>query len=223
MGFKNAELRRKYVNNRRRLIKEGTWKPNQIYKKGEDTECKVCGKFFYRSPSNKRTKNIYCSAECMSHAFMGRKSVRDTRIKIKCVQCKKYITRPIWHIKQSGNAFCDMTCFGNYKSEKWVGKDNPAWMGGKFLYYGENWVGQQKKVRQRDNHKCRCCGIDEANTRRNLDVHHIIPFRLFKNKKIANRLSNLISLCERCHKIAEKISKPGIIKSITRLLKILKQ
>jgi predicted HNH restriction endonuclease len=45
--------------------------------------------------------------------------------------------------------------------------------------------------------------------KRELSVHHIIPFRVFgKNQAhIANDLENLMAVCVKCHHIAEAYSR----------------
>jgi 5-methylcytosine-specific restriction endonuclease McrA len=56
---------------------------------------------------------------------------------------------------------------------------------------------------------CQCCSKVQKKGRA-LDVHHIIPFRVFgyiRNQndlyKQANDLTNLITLCQQCHAKAE--------------------
>lgn len=64
--------------------------------------------------------------------------------------------------------------------------------------YGKGWKALADRIRQRDGMRCRNCGIAD-----NLDVHHIIPFRKFDAPEEANDPDNLISLCPRCHHLAE--------------------
>lgn len=181
--------------------------------------CPQCGKEFYRSPANRRSEINYCSRDCMAKAFNGRfvgeKSPRwkgtDTR---PCDNCGKPVSRPLWFASQSEMTFCDHACFGEWKARNWTGEDNPCWRGGRAPYYGANWKRQQREARRRDGHKCRYCGVDESLCRRALDVHHIVPFRMFDKTqtKQANALSNLVSLCSSCHAYAERASKTGEIK-----------
>ena len=187
-------------------------------KEGTNSTCCFCKTSFYRSPANRRSENSYCSRDCMSKAFVGRQSVRDKRKKIKCVNCGSSILRPEWHINQTTNNFCNIKCFSEYKAKEWTGENNPCWRGGKFLYYGKNWIKQQKIARQRDHNICQMCKIDEKKCRRNLDVHHIVPFRMFQDKELANHIDNLICLCGSCHKKAENKCKNGEIKTKEQLL-----
>ena len=75
--------------------------------------------------------------------------------------------------------------------------------------YGPNWQEQRAKVRARDGYACTQCGTPEPEGRQH-DVHHLTPFRAFgyipghnENYQLANRLSNLKLLCQRCHRRIE--------------------
>ncbi|MCA2002675.1 MAG: DEAD/DEAH box helicase, partial [Chloroflexi bacterium] len=86
--------------------------------------------------------------------------------------------------------------------------------------YGPGWEQIRDRARERDGYRCQVCGAPET-TRRH-DVHHKIPFRLFLSKAAsseaaaqnpealrsaiekANRLDNLATLCNRCHRKAEQ-------------------
>jgi DEAD/DEAH box helicase domain-containing protein len=73
--------------------------------------------------------------------------------------------------------------------------------------YGPGWAQIRERVRARDGYKCQMCGRPESN--RQHDVHHKLPFRMFRDEsgKIlrdrANQLDNLVTLCPECHKKAE--------------------
>lgn len=76
--------------------------------------------------------------------------------------------------------------------------------------YGPNWRQQRVRARGRDGFRCSHCRISEDELGRELDVHHIIPFREFgfipgqnDGYLAANDLTNLVSLCPTCHKRAE--------------------
>lgn len=64
--------------------------------------------------------------------------------------------------------------------------------------YGPQWEKLTEKIRQRENYRCRNCGVTG-----DLEVHHIIPFRRFDDPDEANDPDNLVALCPRCHKLAE--------------------
>ncbi len=73
--------------------------------------------------------------------------------------------------------------------------------------YGPDWPKIRERVRARDGFCCQVCGRPE--TTRQHDVHHKIPFRMFRDaagkiqREQANRLDNLVTLCPECHKKAE--------------------
>jgi DEAD/DEAH box helicase domain-containing protein len=70
--------------------------------------------------------------------------------------------------------------------------------------YGPDWHVQRSLARSRDDFRCQVCGAPESG--REHDVHHKIPFRMFRQEdyrvpvhEAANQLSNLITLCPACH------------------------
>lgn len=63
--------------------------------------------------------------------------------------------------------------------------------------YGPLWPLLRQKVRERDGYRCQLCRTPEAG--RAHDVHHKIPFRSYSTREEANQLSNLVTLCPRCH------------------------
>lgn len=230
MPYTDIEKRRQRSRERDKLKREGKWTPKPNKRKADNLICACCGKEFYRSPANRERGLSYCSRECMGKAFEGRaigeKHPRwkgtDTR---PCNNCGTSITRPKWAWNSRDLTFCDMKCFGEWKANNWTGEDNPCWRGGHAPYYGANWLRQQREARKRDNHCCQLCGINEAECRRALDVHHIVPFRFFGIERCreANALSNLISLCDSCHKYAERASQDGVITSWDVLKLAIKQ
>jgi DEAD/DEAH box helicase domain-containing protein len=81
--------------------------------------------------------------------------------------------------------------------------------------YGPEWPATRDAVRQRDGYRCQGCGTLEMAGRQH-DVHHKVPFRAFVADearreglpvalawKVANRLDNLVTLCQSCHHRAE--------------------
>ncbi|MGE5603161.1 MAG: DEAD/DEAH box helicase [Nitrososphaerales archaeon] len=81
--------------------------------------------------------------------------------------------------------------------------------------YGPEWAATRDAVRRRDSYRCQGCGTVEMAGRQH-DVHHKMPFRAFVADevrreglpvalawKVANRLDNLVTLCQSCHHRAE--------------------
>jgi DEAD/DEAH box helicase domain-containing protein len=67
--------------------------------------------------------------------------------------------------------------------------------------YGPNWSEQRARARERDGYRCQHCDLPED--KHSHHVHHKVPFRTFASVQQANHLSNLVTLCRRCHRRAE--------------------
>ena len=78
--------------------------------------------------------------------------------------------------------------------------------------YGDNWYAQRAKALVRDEYTCRKCG--HVGMRRHggyydVHVHHKRKIAWYVGATglvdycAANDLSNLITLCQRCHKVAD--------------------
>ncbi len=72
--------------------------------------------------------------------------------------------------------------------------------------YGPNWQKQRQLALTRDKATCQVCG-QKSDANHALHIHHKIPFRHFRSFVEANDLSNLITLCSRCHRSAEQSVK----------------
>jgi len=75
--------------------------------------------------------------------------------------------------------------------------------------YGADWGKIRDRVRARDGYRCQVCGAVEPDPSATLrarqhDVHHKIPFRSFSSAADANRLNNLTTLCNSCHRKVEQ-------------------
>ncbi len=165
------------------------------YKEFEYYECVICQREF---PSPRRySKRLYtCCKYCGN--------VRNGLLKMKgfyrlCKVCDK----PIWvmtcHSKT--NFFCSQECKSISQTfcDSLISKDLKT---GSKKYYGPNWLQQRKRARKRDNYTCQnpTCGITEEEYGQELSVHHKAPFVYFNDYLEANKLDNLISLCEPCHR-----------------------
>lgn len=63
-------------------------------------------------------------------------------------------------------------------------------------YYTENWDDIRRKVYQRDGYRCVLCG-----KKGKIAAHHIVPIKVSKD----NSLSNLVSVCNSCHRKLEAV------------------
>lgn len=151
--------------------------------------CKQCGKEFYLSLS--MTRRIYCSKECYYQSRWKEKQ----KEKRECIVCHSVFET----YKSTQRKYCSHDCYSKHRSEVFIGSSHPLWKGGSTNYRGPNWKSQRSVARDRDNHTCQRCGITRKTLRKELDVHHIVPFRNFEDYRKANELINLITLCPSCH------------------------
>jgi 5-methylcytosine-specific restriction endonuclease McrA len=54
-------------------------------------------------------------------------------------------------------------------------------------------------AKKRDSYRCVGCSRTSSGRSNRLDVHHIIPYGAFEDLVKAHDLSNLVTLCRRCH------------------------
>lgn len=62
--------------------------------------------------------------------------------------------------------------------------------------YSKNWDNIRKIVYTRDNHRCVMCG-----KKGKVHAHHIVPVKVSHD----NSLSNLVTVCEKCHRKLEAV------------------
>lgn len=152
----------------------------------------------------------FCSRKCfgihlkMTLAGVPRPNVAgerpdlQKRVTLECPQCHKPFR--VKHSHATRRRFCSRSCMAAFQRTL-TGPQASNWQGGYDPYYGPNWRAQRRNARRRDGYICQRCGITEDQLGRQLDVHHITPFRTFGPQRYreANRLANLISLCPICH------------------------
>jgi 5-methylcytosine-specific restriction endonuclease McrA len=176
--------------------------------------CEVCGE---QITGNRSREQRFCSLACFG-VYLRRTRTGvprpglakerpdlQKRVDKTCPVCGKE-----FQVKEShavSRICCSRKCGAKRQEQEGLtaGPKNGNFKGGYLPYYGPNWRAQRRKARQRDGYKCRRCGISEKELGRQLDVHHVKPFREFGVERYheANRLSNLLSLCNVCHKIVE--------------------
>lgn len=176
--------------------------------------CKWCGKEFegwvYRNPT-------ICSNQCRSEygAHQPKISVRkpENFVERVCQKCGKTFKMHKCFLTRGKNqgAYCSNTCRYAAVSEGMRGEGNRNYRGGVVPFRGQNWGSQARNARKRDGYNCQICGRNSKSEHFPLDVHHMIPFRVFSdNFELANHLNNLISACRICHKKLEygKVKPP---------------
>jgi len=178
--------------------------------------CQQCGKNIERWRSEARKiQRHFCSHQCfgvwLSSNKTGSRHHNFNRVERTCEVCTETFTSVPSEIAKGWNRCCSMKCRAKWQKEHppdhlppvMRGSDHPCWKGGREPYYGPNWRPQRRKARERDGYRCQRCGITEQEHGREMDVHHIVPFREFGIERYeeANRLKNLISYCNICHLI----------------------
>lgn len=191
--------------------------------------CPICGKEFTRTPSQIRKVNV-CSRNCIYKArnkgliktgtrkgvkhnlpikivelrkkqakLMGLNNKKANYIEKECESCGNKFSIREKELEHRSARFCSLKCTGIGQT----GKKNPVWRGGQRPYKGHGWKRIRKEILDRDNHTCQRCGKTKKELGKEPDVHHIVPFRLFKDGSEANDPENLISLCNKCHGVVE--------------------
>lgn len=157
-----------------------------------EISCENCGKVIDRLPSEVEAReHNFCSRECLNEWK------KNQRIEVECQNCGRKFEKIPFRARKAENHFCSKEC----RIEWSKGENHPNWKGGYNPLYPPNWLEQRKKAIERDNHLCQLCGAEEESIEHN--VHHIVPYIAFDEGKEANRLSNLITLCDSCHNRAE--------------------
>ena len=135
---------------------------------------------------------------------------KDDPVRMRCTGCGKTIRVPQWLFEQELKLhFCSKACRKWWTSGRDLDGDRLV-LDGRPEYRGGNWEIQAQRARERDRYTCRICRITEEELGKQLDVHHVIPFRLFKSPVEANKLSNLISVCHSCHMKLEAESNASL-------------
>lgn len=162
-----------------------------------------------------RWDHHFCDTECrrnwVSKEFSGENAYwyhAGDSFDADCTTCGATVR--VHAPNTNDNHFCCRECYSKWLSTHQVGENNPAYVDGN-RSYGTGWNEAKKEaVRERDERKCQHCGLSEAEhitqRGRRLDVHHIVPARLFDDDHARNAMDNLEALCAPCHRKAERIA-----------------
>lgn len=145
-----------------------------------DITCKHCNKKYSILASEKKKSDLrgHVSNFCSRNCYTLHRKENPQMKKSK--KCLACQT-------QTKNKFCSTTCYHQYRSKLRQSED----------YSGKFFVAK-KYVLERDNRACQLCGIKTYR----LNVHHIDINP--ENQKI----SNLITLCSRCHSYVHVLKEP---------------
>lgn len=178
---------------------------------GVEVDCVVCGTTVTRSANRAENHNPCCSDECFSKFYSenysgeGSPLWKGGKVDKECVVCGD--SYQAFQAVADERKLCgDESCHREYKHQTAPKRqEHYNWKGGYGNDYGPNWDRQREKARQRDNHTCQACGVEESEYHRDLDVHHIRRKEWFVENcgdewwQEANDLSNLVTLCMSCH------------------------
>jgi hypothetical protein len=178
-------------------------------------ECKVCKTLC--QPSYEYP-NSFCSVECLaSHKKAKPKNCVNCKCLFTPVKLNAGANRMISHNSgKTCSAKCQIEWIKNNPkrkekiSLKFRGALHPNWQGGSHVMAsrGHGWARLRDSIKSRDGYKCLHCGMTDAECKEkykcSLNVNHIRPFHQFGgNTKLANKPSNLESLCKSCHTKAD--------------------
>jgi 5-methylcytosine-specific restriction endonuclease McrA len=165
--------------------------------------CKTCQQTFERQSGRPRHgRGVYCSRRCMYEGLAEHRAPRQTMV---CVGCGAIfqILACQQRDRRGAGTYCSRAC----RDENRRGPKHPQYLHGAGAYHrGPNWQRQKRHAKARDGHRCLRCGTREQDLRARgkfLHVHHVVPYRLCSSWKSANRLENLRSLCENCHRVED--------------------
>lgn len=188
--------------------------------------CENCGAKVSRAPFQYHLAKMhhFCSHPCWTAWAANQRKIGDDprpgviarrrREERTCEECGRVFQRMLSDLRFRGyGRFCSARCRSTWTSKQPDAPQPPIlraaqngnWKGGYKKYYGPSWKAQRRAARERDNNTCQHCGKTKEDIGRELDVHHIRPFREFglARHEEANHLDNLVSLCDRCHKAVE--------------------
>ncbi len=158
--------------------------------------CPVCG----------QAKSVGAKT-CAACAGKGRGALPRKKFVIQiCKNCKAEFQMPEWRIKQGRGIFCSRECANKYLTTL-RGNKSLRWSNGgsHIRRRGIGWKTAREWALIRAQGKCEKCG--KIITPHDYGIHHIKPYRLFRNDYEANLMSNLIVLCRSCHSKTDRLGK----------------
>lgn len=147
--------------------------------------CKNCGEY-YINHQNK----YFCSMDCNAEYKRGKALPGHHRKALSEAKKGKPIKYFVENREEVSNKISE-TLTG--KPQPWNrGKNHPRWVDKKANTYSHQWKKISESIRQQS--VCHRCGTDEQ-----LEVHHIIPYRVSES----HEKDNLVVLCKSCHQKTE--------------------
>nr|WP_255291619.1 hypothetical protein [Natrinema sp. CBA1119] len=186
-------------------------------------KCAYCGAQDRKLASSVTDQErIFCSKECLnswrSEEFTGPDHPLWERVIVECETCSTSWERRPSVAESRDRHFCSPECFSQWCEDERVGENHPRWKGGGEYYYGPNFHSQRRKRLAVDNYRCQECGLTQEEHLEKYgqepDVHHRTSVREFYNDvdyeagetpnwEEMNALSNLLTVCRKCHRQLE--------------------
>jgi len=153
----------------------------------------------------------FCECGCGVKLNPTRKQVRDNKYKNKPLRVLKGHHNRLPEINKLLPRGESHPFYGKHHtpeslakmSKKTSGEKNPNWKGGisRKFPYRRGWGRIRKTVLSRDGYTCQQCQKKEELGK--LHVHHLVDRKLFHSADKAHQLTNLITLCRKCHLVIE--------------------
>lgn len=153
----------------------------------DNYQCRVCGSDgleMSKHPELRPSKTLYVVFRDDNNRHLGR--VYPANLPEPDLNCMMTLCKEHWLEEYKRNSV-----YRRYAEywERLKPLDNNGFPGTSF--YPDNWNEIRQQVLRCDGNSCGNCGVTT-----NLHVHHIVPL----SKGDTNKLSNLRTLCEDCHK-----------------------
>lgn len=164
--------------------------------------CDWCNTKFARCDSQMTEGGSYCSESCYGLSLKAKDKTEHSnwkgKVELICDECGNSYRDYQSRVDRYEHNFCSYDCFVLFETTH-----------GESRNYGPNWEEISEKVRERDDNICTYdgCSRTECTDGRKLHVHHIIPFIEFENRKEANKMENLRTLCAKHHRAVEVKTK----------------
>lgn len=157
--------------------------------------CPGCGVLFVPVQHSGVAWSKFCTSKCY-----GQHKRRNMFTDAPCTVCGKVCRRRVSQIRRSKRVVCSRQCQSvisrgahhvMFRPESILDPKRRGATG--------RWKRVSAQARERDGHSCRRCRRVRHADERQFPVDHVIPWRVFENKDEADDLSNLATLCPRCH------------------------
>lgn len=144
--------------------------------------CAHCGIAKIIPPSRMDRVHHFCSRRCQ-----GLYKTSVGKVQRLCRTCGKEYSVCLAQIADRGSAYCSRACMHTGMRTR---------TGPRVAY----WRRTSRQVKARDGNCCQLCQVTDR-----LEVHHIVPSDTYTDdeQQVADRPSNLITLCSSCHRRAE--------------------